>query len=255
MKKYKHKKTGDVVEFAPKLNKYFGHEIKISPQIVENSNDWELVKEEKYIVVRYKDSAGNEYYRKGNGKFTINLQYEYEEDKLINRDLLIQTIRRVSDNVNFSVGDKVVWDWKDSALPYFTINKFFYNENELSFGTKQGSDFKLSKMLLSHYKPLPKYRSDDGYNIYEDDEFHIVHKDKFSVIEGCKYPVSDSNLWLIFKRKDKLDEYIWLNKPCLSINDVGKVYVTANRKNPRRDSGWEKQTEQLINIVMKKINK
>jgi hypothetical protein len=147
----------------------------------------------------------------------------------------------------------VVWDWAESGMPYFTITGFFYKDNELRFTTKESGDFKLNGIMLSHYKPQSLYRSYDGYDIYKGDEFHIVNKETFNVIEYCKYPVSDTNLWLIFYHIDNLHEYVWLNKPCLSINDIAKVYVTANRKNNRRDSGWEKQAEQLINIVKDKL--
>ena len=262
MKQFKHKKTDiivNLVEYSTdntsvKFYENPKHEVQLIPELVEDSNDWEEVVEHKYIVIRYKDSAGNIYYRKFNGKFTINLQYEYDEDKLINRELSIDTIRRVSDGVNFSVGDKVVWDWIESGLPYFTITKFFYKDNQLKFATKEGSDFRLNKMLLSHYKSEVLYRSYDGYDICEGDAFHAVQKNSFNTIENCQYKIDNESNYLIFKNKDNMYEYVWLNKPCLSINDVAKVYVTANRKYPKRPSGWEKQAEQLIEIVKKKIN-
>ena len=255
MKKYKHKKTGDIFVSDPKTNNYHSGEMIVSAKIIENSCDWEEVVEQQYTVIRYVDSVGNIYYRKRNDKFTINLQYEFDEDKLINRELSIQTIRRVSDNVNFSVGDKVVWDWVSCNVKYFTIIKIYRENgtNIMKFKTEHGRDYNIEKHVMSHYKPEALYRSYDGHDIHEGDVFHAVHKDSFNVIENCQYKIDSESNYLIFKSKDKMLEHIWLNKPCLSINDVAKVYVTANRRNTRKDSGWEKQAEQLINIVEKKL--
>lgn len=49
------------------------------------------------------------------------------------------------------------------------------------------------------------------------------------------------------------------NVPCLSINDVGRVFVTANRfkewKGERNEYDLEKQGRELLEIVKEKLNK
>jgi hypothetical protein len=260
MKEFKHKKTGLIVkQFDVDKNLYCGNGFSLPTSIVEDSNDWEEVIKPDFEIIRYKDSAGNEYYKKHNGKFTINLQYEYDEEKLFNKNLKIQTIKCLSNGVAvmFSVGDKVVWDWTSSENKYYTIDEFIIDGDLLKFYVKEIRGYAyfhdVIKQNFCHYEEEPVYRSFDGYDISEDDEFHAVQKETFVVIESCKYPITDPEKWLIFKNKSKMEEYVWLNKPCLSINDVAKVYVTANRRYLKRPSGWEKQAEQLIEIVKNKL--
>lgn len=259
MKKYKHKKTGVEVTLNTKDNMCVGlNEIVMIPaEIVENSNDWELVGDNglnKFKIIEFKDSAGNKYWRKSDDKFTINLQYNYTEENLLNRELKIYGVKRISDSQVFRVGDKVVWDWVECAFKFFTIKEIYIEDGKFRIKIMEGNgDYGIEKMILSHYQPEVLCQTYDGYNIYEGDRYYALHKDSFLVIDNCTKPLTTPNDYLAFKSKDALHEYIILNKPCLSINDIAKVYVTANRKNPRRDCGWEKQAEQLIDIVTDKL--
>ncbi|MFW6246781.1 MAG: hypothetical protein ACOC22_01200 [bacterium] len=275
MKTYTHKKTGIKVslhEYCDGLKFYENaeSEIQLIPELVEDSLDWEELQKPEFEVIRYKDGAGKEYYRKHNGKFTINLQYEYdinlqydyEEDDLIKgKELRIHAIKRLSDGMRFSVGDKVLWDspsfkFKDHYNNFMKIESIDFSCGDYVFN-KIWSTIGINRICnLRHYEEEPVYRSLDGCNIYEYDEFHVVNKETFEVLKDCKYPtikVTDPNKWEIFKFKSNMEEYIWLNKPCLSINDVAKVYITANRKYSKRLSGWEIEAEQLIDIVKDKL--
>jgi hypothetical protein len=66
--------------------------------------------------------------------------------------------------------------------------------------------------------------------------------------------VENSNEWKVY---NEIDEEIkrLQNIPCLSINDVGKVFVTANRENPNNEMGLERQGRELIKLVQEKLNK
>lgn len=54
---------------------------------------------------------------------------------------------------------------------------------------------------------------------------------------------------------DKIKEL--QNIPCLSINDVGRVFVTANRlrNNSNNEYDLERQGRELLEIVKEKLNK
>jgi hypothetical protein len=65
--------------------------------------------------------------------------------------------------------------------------------------------------------------------------------------------VEDSDDWKLY---NELTEEIknLQNIPCLSINDVARVYVTANRYNSGNQSGLEKQGRELLEIVREKVS-
>ena len=68
--------------------------------------------------------------------------------------------------------------------------------------------------------------------------------------------VEDSEEWV--KVTIDIEEIKQLqNIPCLSINDITKVYVTANRFNDKSSDeyAFEKQGRQLLEIVKEKLNK
>lgn len=59
--------------------------------------------------------------------------------------------------------------------------------------------------------------------------------------------------WITFKKKEDRDYYIIMNKPCLSLNDVGKIYVTANTYNPNFPDNNNSQCKRLYNLAKSKL--
>lgn len=72
-----------------------------------------------------------------------------------------------------------------------------------------------------------------------------------------KYVVEDSADWI--KLCTDMEEIKKLqNIPCLSINDVARVYVTANRLREHKNNNeydLERQGREILEIVKEKLNK
>ena len=91
----------------------------------------------------------------------------------------------------------------------------------------------------------PLFTTEDGVDIYEGDTSYGVRKTDFQII-----PVTHHNSMYVYKNflefstKEKAEEYVLMNKPCLSINNVIDVL-----KKP----GYSGLVELLKELVKTKI--
>lgn len=72
----------------------------------------------------------------------------------------------------------------------------------------------------------PLFTTEDGVHIFERDKYYIVFYD-FKVQEyNAKqdYIVWSESNYKKFSTKEKAEEYILLNKPCLSLTEISKFY-------------------------------
>lgn len=210
--------TGDrqgLACFSPCSGEYTDKHIDHN-DVINNPEFWEEVKQISYEILSFTDgfNINNRY-----GKyFSINTQYYYsEKDLLKNPSWKIHSVRRLSDNEILTIGDKT---------NHGTIKEFEVctdNRILLSF---------LERFCLSCYLDakgsLPKklkvlFTTEDSVDIFEGDKSFGVTT-CWNIISyngnkhGIKGDVFFDNKW--FSTKEKAEEYILLNKPCLSINDV-----------------------------------
>lgn len=211
MRKFKHKTAGYIAEKLTTCEKY---KLKISTSdiipawVIENSNDWEEIIEKNYERLLYK---GN----------------------------ILYSVKRLSDGVEFKIGDKICWNWAFAKNKYFTIKSFNIIEDKLRFNTveESGQNFifeLISKEYnLQHYKE-PILTTEDDYECTLDDRvFGVLPKANWQTDyydeEGV--PVSrlfnpegkrwnPSSEWLWFKTKENAEKYIYENKPEFSRKQI-----------------------------------
>jgi hypothetical protein len=141
----------------------------------------------------------------------------------------IHSVKRLKDNFVFTIGDKVVRH-KDEFCenPDKTIRKikeFFFDEKkELKFIAEDNSKYFLS--LFSKPKQ-PLFTTDDGVDMYEG-EMWSLSTNNWS---KCKVFVSNNPFRGItgkelkyFSTEEAANEYILMNKPMLSLNDLLSVW-------------------------------
>jgi hypothetical protein len=132
-----------------------------------------------------------------------------------------------------------------------TIKSCFYRY----FSTKEKAEeyVRLNKILFKTY---------DGVNIKEGDIYYYIEldDDEFSYLI-VERTASNRDVRLITKQSDIVafsthkaaKQYIFLNKPCLSLADVASVYVTANQPvdcTTRKDA----QNRRIQDLVKQKLN-
>ena len=137
----------------------------------------------------------------------------------------IESVRRLSDGEVFSLGDDV---------NFGIIEGFYICEEEDSF---------CYKCMMVYFKEVranrdiselkkanqPLFKTEDGIDVYEGDRYYVViEKDGFGYetfavawhgqggIESANY----KNAAKFFSDKGKANEYILMNQPVLSVNDV-----------------------------------
>ncbi len=178
-------------------------------------------KEDGFEILKFYDGY-NEYYKKENGSFTINLAYEYTLDSLLLKpDLKIFSIRRLSDNHIFTVGD-IINHTHDKIMRFDFIGKGWVNEGEIfveTFGTKRfllGEITIPTKKLLFITEDGVEIRIGDDYWVYDYGELNNIHK----VNRASQTHTGDGVNRKYFSTKEKAEEHIVYNKPCLSLDDV-----------------------------------
>ena len=226
MKKYKHKKTGFIAELASHGNDYnvvLDGEIQgtFPKWAVENSNDWEEVKSEYPKILEFSDGF-NKYYKKSDdGKFTINLQYDYSEHDLLKRTDLNITKIQTSENDIWTIGDEVKYKGECHYKP-FKIDNFFYNEKEGVFLARSTS-FSLGEDVMEIIKTKHfLFRTEDGVDIFKGDTYYycpslknLPHWDdpliKLAVANSSND--CENKNFVFFGTKEAAEKYSDENKP------------------------------------------
>jgi len=201
----------------------------INNDIIENNPEfWEKVVEKDYEVLSYIKKDNSAITTKRENGFFLNSMFKdshgvYSDYQLLNT-WNIYSVKRLSDGEIFTVGDKI-----DCKGWFGNIIKFEIINNELKI-------FQQQHINSSKYKPLliqdlikvkqPLFKTEDGKEIYEgDNTFGIDEKYQFLKFNGWVWKKNESpnKLHKHFSTKEKAEEYIIMNKPCLSINDVLSV--------------------------------
>jgi hypothetical protein len=160
----------------------------------------------------------------------------------------IHSIKRLSDNEVFAIGDKI--------NNQYTIDRFEFSYNKkdilVYLDSKTSAGGWIGLKTLYHSKQL-LFTTEDGKDIYEGDEYYSVHRLGLKTLKNYEYSPKHPNLcdWKRFSTKELAEEYILLNKPCLSINDVRENIVWC-LNNAAQSS--KSTVERLKELVQNKVN-
>lgn len=197
-------------------------------KLIENQPEfWEKIVEKDYEILSvisnnfpkdifYRNEQNfDEYIREDNFQYVYTLGYILEN---LNKHIRIHSIKRKSDGEIFTVGDN---------LENGCINKFFLEHNNITFTTVLDSTKRGLYQAKKIKKPL--FTTEDGVDIFD------PRQKVFSVSE-CDFILQDHQdySWIItrdserkyhhFSTKEAAEEYILMNKPCLSIADICEYF-------------------------------
>lgn len=176
---------------------------------------WEKVEEKDYEILKYNDGF-NDYFKKENSKWTINLQHEYDGKDLFNRkDMFIKSIKRLSDGEIFTIGNKVSYTGKKCSYNNFIIEDFFIRDDGIlarnsSIGELIGD--------LKHVKEH-LFTTFDGVNIFEGDEVWFLNS-KMEIWHASKLYDKSLIKKLTFSTKELAEAYIEENQFKYSEKDM-----------------------------------
>lgn len=202
--------------------------LSIHSYLVENyPKFWEEIIEKVYEILSFIGSKSKNIITMAQNS---NIE-EYFNDK----NLYIYSVRRLSDGEVFTVGDKFVNPYGSKEveqIEYFEIVDGYLLVRMYHTVTKGSSTYQfinnVSKNIFDYRYKEPLFTTEDGVDIFnKTDNFVWVNKCTFGlekrIIDNQRHNfffVYEPHKELYFSTKEAAEEYILMNKPCLSINDI-----------------------------------
>lgn len=243
---FKHKITGKIAEQRTSygnidhenyvVQQFNGH---LPKEFIENSNDWEEIIEKDYEILSFISNSKTIYERLDafgskddyglDGKDMYYGPLDSFLENLKNNKFNIYSIKRLSDGEVFTMGDKITNEFLMNKN--YNIKSFRVGNDCLKIcgsGEKGRCFITLDKNTKKVKEPL--FTTENEVDIYENDNVYYIND---------WYPCYRSNIsksnynpnTKYFSTKEKAEEYVLMNKPCLSINDLSiKNEIKCNEK-------------------------
>lgn len=226
---------------SPKLNTVqYAHEIRWNPE--NYPEHWEKVKPE-YKIISFVDKNTNHKHTPKSLNMTM-------EECLNDKDLSIYSVYRTSDNTVICIGDKIIVDklikiCEDTICFVQSIFLSKLNDYIIIKSNNTIINFKLNSVKLER-KPL--FTTEDKVDIFEGDLIFIVNISynynisEFKAVESHPWCHSNpSNVIKRYKSRKEAINFVTVNKPVLSYNDIMEIAEPYVRK-----SGNKFQPKKLL---------
>ena len=221
MKQYKHKNTGDIAIMSTNNSSFYICDgLNIHTRIIENSNDWQEIVEKDYEVLSFIADTGLIRFRATDNLFQaegdVRRKNTTEEYLLLEKNWIIHSVKRLSDGEVFTVGDlcKVKNTTTKDNIISFAVNPKGLSAHSRNF-TQYINNIEKVKQAL--------FTTEDGVDIFKGDNITSVNLDSLKIYATTHINTGESlnyGNYKHFSTKEAAEEYILLNKPCLSINDI-----------------------------------
>ena len=226
------------------------------------SEFWEEVVEKEYEILSLCSSDGNisDRYKDGKVMWTTDDSPKfYDIENILNKgEHTIHSVKRLSDNEIFTVGDKVFSDFTNDGLQYIHSFSLRDSNSIVKLLKEDCKDFVGFRNLRFLEKANVLFTTEDGVDICEGDKFYwfsMKNVDLYGINleNNAKKGTTqvESKHFLKFSTKEAAERYILENKPCLSLKDVFRIYPEFKKREPT-----DKRTahaNQLIKIVKSKL--
>jgi len=236
MKKFKHKKTGDIAELISNSGyKLAQSTVGLIPlEYIENSSDWEEIVEniKNYQILSFsypKAWDADLATLHDDGLYKRNKSsWRWDLNSLLNvgtsvksGDIKIHSVKRLNDDEVFTIGDRC----KKGIITEFGILEL---HDESSMLVIEFDDKCCTTDLNSDWcsKLQPLFTTEDDVDVYEGDKYFRVISNWSTQQENTiyfgEYTYKNDGI-LRFSTKKAAENYIICNKPCLSFNDVWNI--------------------------------
>ena len=191
-------------------------------------DNWEEVVEKDYEILSLVTPETNAYwyFDKENNGWTVD-EPERAYHSKIPEWCNIHSVKRLSDGEVFTVGDNTNSVGIIESFEITPCNNLCVNGKEVSDDIE----------YVKHVKKL-LFTTEDGVDIFEGDDWYCIDIQDYNYgiyIGGPKnttnrgLSLSDKNIKR-FSTKEAAKEYILMNKPCLSINDILNIQNNHDSK-------------------------
>lgn len=234
MKKYKHIKTGDIVSKIDNdiIRFYTSNKFGIiHAEIVENSNDWLEITKPEYTILSYKCKNKILYYtitEDNHRWFSSNKNDMYQTNEMeieVNSHLgfTIHSVKRLSDGEIFTVGDK--YNWKSNKNRTNIIRQILLEDNKILIHDSEyiSEEYDADLDQIEKVKQ-PLFTTEDGVDIYKGNTYYYINTGFIGETQEVKNAICPIMKGAYtFSTKQAAEEYIIMNKPCLSYSDLERL--------------------------------
>lgn len=205
------------IHTADKGTKWYG-------TIFYNANPkfWQKVEEVDYEILTVTPSEKN--LNNTNKEAVITF-------KMCNKDLQmcnIHSVKRLSDGEVFTIGD----EYSNNHAGLYTeesIHNIKIVDGECRIYDGQDSGYYPIKYITKLPKKTPLFTTEDGVEIFDKKTSYYLVSNDFKVCFSSWFSQADLP-FKTFSTKEKAEEYILMNKPCLSIKEITDLVLN----NPNR---------------------
>lgn len=193
--------------------------------------EWEITAFRLKEHNKYSDGI----YKPLGGKYNVGFFTYSEKEVLESKNYEIYSVRSLSDNVEFKLGDTIKEVLSNNPQKTWKITAFHIeseivevqelNVNHGSYTTLHFRNIKLYKEKL--------FTTEDGVDIFEGDKYVMLDVANWYIDETGGKGLNEKDYRIFFASKEKAEEYILLNKPCLSINDILKIGFVEKQDLPK----------------------
>lgn len=188
------------------------------------SEFWEEVIEKDYEILSVLLQRSDKHEIRDVSKY-LNTGYI---EALINCDgNKIHSIKRLLDNEIFTIGDKIEIRNLDSK-----IDSFYIKNDCLMLTSELSNCGDYLNNIIKRKQKQKLFISEDGVDIFEGDGFHYVSLEFKIYNRIATNDYIKLEIYKDFSTKEKAEEFIFMNKPVLSINDLlmkNETYYPANK--------------------------
>lgn len=238
-------KLGVEVVYSEMYNNYFPVEGDYNSQRTKNEVEnypefWEEVseaeKEYEIMSFSYEDRIDT---RRENNLFGVSTGMNpqttgYYGEEVYKGSWKIHSVKRLSDGKIFTIGDKVCWDWSGCSVKYFVIDalRLSFDESEIILEFEKRNVFEGlfndEKFNLRHYKePQPLFKTKDGVDVFEGDVYYSINCDLSKIFSSMANKHFNFVDCLRFSTEEAAEEYIKMNRPEFSRNQIIKMIDKA----------------------------
>lgn len=179
--------------------------------------DYEIT-EVKYVTeIRFLDKGYYRIFKDGIG---------FELDYLLKNGGTIHSVKRLSDGEVFTIGDEITVDGEEKSYEIIKLLKF---KDCIQVNAKRvgGEIFYRLSSISKLPKKTPLFTTEDGVEIFDKKTSYYLVSNDFKVCFSSWFSQADLP-FKTFSTKEKAEEYILLNKPCLCLNDLKTIWEGAN---------------------------
>jgi hypothetical protein len=237
-KTFRHKTTNEVATYKDGVLKSSGFTVEIG--VEPSSQFWEDITQE-YEIQTWSFGRNREF-------FTSHPDSTVEYN--------IHSVKRVSDGKIFTVGRSIKCG-KDHAWIKKIINIYLVeSSNKIWFTTKGPDDIDTFDYFLDEVDTVEcLLKSDDGVDLFEGDLIYGIYADDWAVFTHKLYNggLAHKQKWKHgkFSSKEAAQEYILMNRPCLSVEQVKNILSNYGFNNVSERKDAYKDLENLSKSINK----